>query len=295
MEYIPVKTILSKCKSTSWFGTDYNMNIYRGCCHGCIYCDSRSECYRIDNFEQVRAKKDSLLILRDELKRKVRSGVVGTGSMSDPYNPFEKELLLTRHSLELLDAYNFGVSVVTKSALITRDADILKDISEHSPVICKLTVTTADDSLCRKLEPNVSTSSERFEAIAKLSEKGIFSGIVMMPVLPFIEDNEENIVSIVRKTAQCGGKFIYPAFGVTLRQNQRDYFLNKLEEIFPGERLAEKYIKTYGNSYECTVRNVNSLWKIFEEECRKYGILYKMKDIISAYKNCYEMSQLSFF
>lgn len=136
MEYIPVKTILSKCKSTSWFGTDYNMNIYRGCCHGCIYCDSRSECYGIDNFEQVRAKKDSLLILRDELKRKERSGVVGTGSMSDPYNPFEKGLLLTRHSLELLDAYNFGVSVVTKSVLITRDADILKDISDHSPVIC---------------------------------------------------------------------------------------------------------------------------------------------------------------
>lgn len=295
MEYIPVKTILSKCKSTNWFGTDYNMNIYRGCCHGCVYCDSRSECYRIDNFEQVRAKKDSLLILRDELKRKVRSGVVGTGSMSDPYNPFEKELLLTRHSLELLDAYNFGVSVVTKSALITRDADILKSISEHSPVICKLTVTTADDSLCRKLEPNVSLSSERFEAIARLSEKDIFAGVVLMPVLPFIEDNEENIVSIVRKTAQCGGKFIYPAFGVTLRQNQRDYFLNRLEEIFPGERLAEKYIKTYGNSYECIARNVNSLWKVFEEECRKYGILYKMKDIIAAYKNGYEMSQLSFF
>lgn len=295
MEYIPVKTILSKCKSTGWFGTDYNMNIYRGCCHGCIYCDSRSECYRIDNFERVRAKKDSLLILRDELKRKVRSGVVGTGAMSDPYNPFEKELLLTRHSLELLDAYNFGTAIVTKSALIARDSDILKDISEHSPVICKLTVTAADDSLCRKLEPSVSPSSERFEAIAKLSEKGIFAGVVMMPVLPFIEDSVENVVSVVKKTAQCGGKFIYPAFGVTLRQNQRDYFLNKLEEIFPGERLAEKYIRTFGNSYECTSRNVSKLWNVFEEECRKYGILYKMKDIISAYKSGYEMSQLSFF
>lgn len=295
MEYIPVKTILSKCRSTEWFGTNYNMNLYRGCCHGCIYCDSRSECYRIDNFENVRAKKDSLLILRDELKRKVRSGVVGTGAMSDPYNPFEKELLLTRHSLELLDAFNFGASIVTKSALIVRDADILKDISERSPVICKLTVTAADDRLCRKLEPNVSLSSERFEAIARLSEKGVFSGVVMMPVLPFIEDTEENVVSIIKKTAECGGKFIYPAFGVTLRQNQRDYFLNKLEEIFPGERLAEKYIQTYGNSYKCTSRNVNRLWNIFEEECRKYGILYKMRDIISAYKSGYDMSQMSFF
>ena len=143
MEYIDAKTILTKCKSTEWFGTDYNMNIYRGCCHGCIYCDN------IDNFDKVRAKKDVLPLLRDELKRKVRSGVIGTGAMSDPYNPFEKELQLTRHSLELIDAFNFGISIVTKSALITRDIDILQNIKEHSPVICKLTITAADDSLCK--------------------------------------------------------------------------------------------------------------------------------------------------
>lgn len=237
MEYIEAKTILTKCRSTEWFGTDYNMNIYRGCCHGCIYCDSRSDCYGIDNFDKVRAKKDVLLLLRNELKRKVRSGVIGTGAMSDPYNPFEKELLLTRHSLELIDAFNFGAAVVTKSSLIARDADILQNISEHSPVICKITVTTADDSLCRKIEPNVSVSSERFEALRILSSHG----------------------------------------------------------IFPEENYREKYIRTYGNSYECVSRNADSLWKVFERECHKYGILYKMKDIISAYKSGYEMSQLSFF
>lgn len=295
MEYVPVKTILSKCKSTEWFGTDYNMNIYRGCCHGCIYCDSRSDCYRIDNFDIVRAKKDVLPILRNELKRKVRTGVIGTGAMSDPYNPFEKELLLTRHSLELINAFDFGVSVVTKSSLIIRDIDIFKDISEHSPVICKLTVTTADDELCRKLEPNVSPSSERFEAIKKLAENGIFAGVVMMPVLPFIEDTEENITEIVKRTADCGGRFIYPAFGVTLRQNQREHFFNRLNEIFPERNLPEKYIKSYGNNYKCVSRNVSRLWKVFEEECNKYGILYKMSDIISAYKNPYEISQLTFF
>lgn len=295
MEYIDAKTILTKCKSTEWFGTDYNMNIYRGCCHGCIYCDSRSECYRIDNFDKIKAKKDVLLMLRDELKRKVRSGVIGTGAMSDPYNPFEKELQLTRHSLELIDAFNFGISIVTKSALITRDTDILQSISEHSPVICKLTITTADDDLCRKIEPNVSLSSERFDAIRTLSSQGIFTGVVLMPVLPFIEDNRDNILNIIHKTADCGGKFIYPSFGVTLRQNQREHFLNKLDEIFPKDDLREKYIKTYGNSYSCISRNVNNLWKIFESECQKYGIIYKMKDIISAYKTRYEMSQLSFF
>ena len=185
MEYIDAKTILTKCKSTEWFGTDYNMNIYRGCCHGCIYCDSRSECYNIDNFDKVRAKKDVLPLLRDELKRKVRSGVIGTGAMSDPYNPFEKELQLTRHSLELIDAFNFGISIVTKSALITRDIDILQNIKEHSPVICKLTITAADDSLCRKIEPHVSLSSERFEAMHTLSNHGIFSGeIRILPGLP---------------------------------------------------------------------------------------------------------------
>lgn len=295
MEYIDAKTILTKCKSTEWFGTDYNMNIYRGCCHGCIYCDSRSECYNIDNFDKVRAKKDVLPLLRDELKRKVRSGVIGTGAMSDPYNPFEKELQLTRHSLELIDAFNFGISIVTKSALITRDIDILQNIKEHSPVICKLTITAADDSLCRKIEPHVSLSSERFEAMHTLSNHGIFSGVVLMPVLPFIEDNEENILNIIHKTAECGGKFIYPSFGVTLRQNQREYFFDKLDVIFPESNLREKYIRYYGNSYKCTVQNIGRLWKIFESECLKYGIIYKMKDIISAYKSRYEMSQLSFF
>lgn len=294
MDYIPAKTILSKCKSSEWFGTDYNMNIYRGCCHGCIYCDSRSDCYQISDFDNVKAKKDVLTLLRNELKRKVRSGVIGTGSMSDPYNPFEKELMLTRNSLELINAYNFGVSIVTKSSLITRDTDILKDITEHSPVICKLTITTSDDNLCKKLEPNVSTSSERFEAIRMLNKNGVFSGVIMMPVLPFIEDTKENIHEIIKKTAECGGKFIYPSFGVTLRQNQREYYFNKLKQIFPESNLKEKYLQSFGNSYICVSKNVDKLWKLFEKECRNYGILFKMKDIISAYKTGYGMSQLSF-
>lgn len=293
MQTIPCKTVLQKNKSSEWFGNDYNMNLYRGCCHGCIYCDSRSECYRVDNFDTVKVKENCLQILRDELRRKVRSGVIGTGAMSDPYNPFEKTELVTRNALELIDAFEFGVTVVTKSSLITRDIDVYKGISEHSPVLCKMTVTTADDDLCKLVEPNVSVSSERFNALTKMSDAGLFTGITLMPVLPFIEDNEQNIRKIVRTAHECGVRIIYPAFGMTLRQNQRDYYYAKLDKIFPG--LSEKYKAHYGDRYNCVSPNARKLWRIFTSECDRFGILYNMKDIIRAYKQGYGDMQLSFF
>lgn len=293
MQTVPCKTILQKNKSSEWFGNDYNMNLYRGCCHGCIYCDSRSECYRIDDFDTVRVKENCLQILRDELRRKVRTGIIGTGSMSDPYNSFEQTELVTRHAMELIDAYNFGVTVITKSSLITRDIDVYKSISEHSPVLCKMTITTADDNLCRLIEPNVSVSSERFEALAKMSESGLFTGITLMPVLPFIEDSEENILKIVRTAYECGVRIIYPAFGMTLRQNQRDWYYEKLDKIFPN--LSDKYRRYYGGRYNCVSPNAKKLWSVFAVECDKHGILYNMKDIIRAYKQGYGDTQLSFF
>lgn len=290
---IPCKTILQRNKSTEWFGNDYNMNLYRGCCHGCIYCDSRSECYHVEDFDTVRVKENCLPILRDELRRKVRTGVIGTGAMSDPYNPFEEKELVTRHALELIDAFDFGVTVITKSALIVRDTDIYNSIAEHSPVLCKMTITTAYDSLCRLIEPNVSVSSERFEALAKMSDSGLFTGITLMPVLPFIEDTEDNILKIVRTAHECGVKIIYPAFGMTLRMNQRDHYYKKLDALFPG--LSDKYRSRYGERYNCTSPNAKKLWKVFAAECEKYGILYNMKEIIRAYKFGYGDSQLSFF
>lgn len=295
MKTIPAKTILQRNKSTEWFGNDYNMNLYRGCCHGCIYCDSRSDCYRIENFDVVCAKENALVILRDELRRKVRRGVIGTGAMSDPYNPFEEKELLTRHALELISAYDFGMTVITKSSLITRDIDVYREIAERSPVLCKMTVTTADDELCRLIEPNVSVSSERFEALARMSESGLFTGITLMPVLPFIEDGEANILKIVRTAHECGVRCIYPAFGMTLRNNQRDYYLDKLEELFPGQGLKMRYIKTFGERYECVSPRAKRLWAVFSSECDRLGILYNMRDIISAYKRGYGDMQLSFF
>lgn len=294
MEFISAKTIVSGySESNAWFGDNYNMNIYKGCCHGCIYCDSRSECYRIDNFDVIRAKENALALINKELKSKKRTGVIGTGAMSDPYNPFEREYKLTRGALELINTYGFGVSLITKSDLVIRDIDILKKIKNHSPVLVKITITTCSDELCKKIEPNVAVSSKRFSAIKELSENGIFAGILLMPVLPFLEDNEENIRSIVKKAYENGAKFIFPAFGMTLRQNQRDWYYKKLDEKFPG--IKQKYIKQFGNNYECYSPKAKQLWNLFKEDCEKYGIVYKMSDIIKAYKKGYEKDQLSLF
>jgi DNA repair photolyase len=293
MEYIPAKTLVQRNKSTAWFGTEYNMNIYKGCCHGCIYCDSRSECYHIDNFDTIRAKKDALQIVRDDLRRKVKPGVIGTGSMSDPYNPFEKEFELTRKALMLIDAYQFGVAIATKSPLVARDIDILKDIQAHSPVIVKMTITTADDVLCKKIEPNVGVTSERFTALKQLSDNGIYCGILLMPLLPFVNDTKENVLGIIAKAKESGVKFIYPAFGVTLRQNQRDYFYNQIEKQFPG--LSQRYEKQFGTNYQCGSPKGKELYYLFAQECEKAGILYKMQDIVRSYRQGYETTQLTFF
>ena len=184
MEYIPAKHLLHRSRSTEWFGIDHTMNLYRGCCHGCIYCDSRSSCYQNPDFDTVTAKADALRILRDDLARKARPALISMGAMSDPYNPFEKELNLTRHALELIDAYNCGVAAATKSDLIVRDIDVYQSIQRHSPVICKLTVTTADDGLAARIEPRAPSPSRRLAALEKLSGAGIFSGVLLMPVLP---------------------------------------------------------------------------------------------------------------
>ncbi|WP_010250719.1 SPL family radical SAM protein [Acetivibrio cellulolyticus] len=294
MEFITAKTIVSGySENNSWFGINYNMNIYKGCSHGCIYCDSRSECYRVDNFDRVRAKENALALIERELKSKRKKGVVGTGAMSDPYNRFEEEYMLTRGAMELINRFGFGAAIATKSDLIVRDIDILKEISKHSPMLVKITVTTADDVLCSKVEPNVSVSSCRFKAINKLSQEGIFVGVLLMPVLPFIEDTEDNIKEIIELAYQNGAKFIYPAFGVTLRQNQRDWYYNKLDELFPS--IKEKYIKNYGNSYECRSLKAKELWSLFKNKCNEYGILYKMDDIIRGYKNSFQPVQISLF
>lgn len=283
MEFAKAKTIMTKVKDgNEWYGVDYNMNLYRGCSHGCMYCDSRSDCYHIDNFDIVKCKENMLQILENELSKKRLKGVVGIGAMSDTYNPMEIKYQQTRGALELISKYGFGVSIDTKSDLILRDIDLLKEINLKNNVIIKFTITTPDDNLSKIIEPNVCVSSKRLEAIKLLNDNGIYAGIMLNPVLPFITDKEEDIIKLVKLASEYGAKFIHTYMGMTLRDNQRDYYFYKLDENFPG--LKDKYIKTYGNKYNCLALNYKQLYKVFTDECDRYGILYKMNDIINAYK-----------
>ncbi len=295
MNTIPAKTIITSHKDTSWFGTEYNMNIYKGCCHGCIYCDSRSDCYQITDFDTVRAKEKATDIIREELRHKTKTGVIGTGSMSDPYNPYEEKYELTRQALTIINTYHFGVAIATKSALIARDIDLLTKIKSHSPVICKITVTAIDDELSRIIEPGVHATSKRLEAIRLLSRAGIFTGVLMMPLLPYLTDTPENVLSILRQAKEFGARFIYPLFGLSLRSGQREYFYQKLEQYFPGQKLKDNYMRLYGSSYECHSPREKELRTVFHTECERLGLLYRMEDIIKAYRMDYEYRQLSFF
>ena len=294
MEFIIAKEILSKIQfdNSHWFGTDYNMNLYRGCCHGCIYCDSRSNCYNIVEFDKVKIKKDCLTILENQLKTKRKSGVIQIGAMSDTYNPFEKKYEITRNALKLIDKYGFGVAIATKSDLILRDIDILKKINEHSPVIIKFTITTFDDDLSKIIEPNVCPSSDRFKAIKMLRDAGIYTGVLMMPMLPFITDTNENIKNIVNLASKNNANFIYPMFGVTLRSNQRFYYYEKLKENFPN--LLYKYENLYKDKYVCNSPKYKSLQSYFKYMCSEVGMTYRMEDIIFQYKSRFENEQISF-
>lgn len=264
MEYIDAKTIVRKCiPNWNYLSFEYAMDIYRGCSHGCIYCYARSSYYeKTDKFHCVRAKRDALQIIRDELMGIVRTGVVLTGGVSDSYNPKEKELKLTRNALELINAFNFGACIITKSNLVTRDTDILLDIKEHSPASVNFSITCSDDETCKKVEPFVSTTKERFEAIEYLTKNGITTGVLMDPVIPYITDTKENVQEMVKKAKNYGANYIYLSTQVTMADVQRDYFLHEAEKHYPG--ISEKFLQRYKNYYRC--RSFNSK-KIVEYIC----------------------------
>lgn len=284
---VAAKSILHKVRfdGSQWFGVDYTINIYRGCCHGCIYCDSRSACYRIDDFDTVHGKENAVELLEAELGRVRRSGplpVVGMGSMSDPYNPWEKSHRLTRRALEAVNRRGFGIAVATKSDLVARDGDVLASMAERSAALVKVTVTAADDGLASRIEPHAPPPSARFKAIQALTNAGVFTGVLLMPVLPFLTDAEANIRAVVRLAAAHGARFVHPMFGVTLRENQREYFHARLEALFPG--LKRQYVRQFGNSYLCLSPRAERLKAVLEAECEALGLLWRMADIIRAYK-----------
>ena len=283
---IKAKMIVATVKQDGWFGFKYNMNLYRGCQHGCIYCDTRSSCYGIENFEEIQYKENALELLDKELRSKRIKGTIGTGSMHDPYMPIEKELELTRRALEIIKKHQFPVHVLTKSTLVLRDIDLLKEISKVYAAI-SITITTADDKLASVIEPQAPKSSERFAAIKTLSDQGLYVGILLMPMLPFINDTEDNIREIVNKAKEAGAKYIFPWMGVTLRDRQRAYYFNQLDKSFPG--IRDIYIKNFGDSYFCPSANQKKLYELLQEECDKAGIKTK----IDFYKPL-EVEQLTF-
>lgn len=279
MEPLIARHLLTPVKGgmDDFFYADWNMNLYRGCPHGCIYCDSRSVCYQIDHFDAVRPKENAIPLLDAELRGKRSTGVITMGSMSDPYNPLERQLLLTRQALELIRKHRFGAAFTTKSALCARDADLLAEISRHAPVCARMTVTCAEDDLCRRIEPHVSVTSERFAAIRALADRGVFSGVWLNPLLPFLTDNMQNIQQILRKTADSGGRFVVCFFGMTLRTGNREYYFDALERDFPGVR--DKYLRRYGNAYELTVPDAERLYDAFQRECEKLRLHWRFLDI----------------
>lgn len=283
------KVLLSQNKLPSkWFGCKYLFNIYRGCEHKCIYCDSRSLCYRIENFDDLIVKVNSDELLKKELKNRHKKVTLGTGAMSDPYTFSEKKYNLTRKCLKIISSYNYPVHITTKSNLILRDLDILQEINKIYASVA-MTITTSDDNISKKVEPFAPSSSERFKALGILSTLDITTSITLMPVLPFIEDNEENILEIVNKADYYGVKYIVPFLGMSLHDRQRVYYYKKLDENFPG--VKDKYIKKFGERYKCYDNNMKKLGFILQNECSKHNISLEMP----SYEKKISQIQLDFF
>ena len=289
MHFTKVKGILSPKNG---------MNLYRGCTHGCIYCDSRSTCYQMNHkFEDIEVKENAIELLEDALKRKRKKCMIGMGSMTDPYIPEEINLKHTRKALEVVSKYGFGITLITKSNRVLRDLDLLKEINQKTKCVVQMTLTTYDEELCKKIEPNVSTTKERFEALLTLRDAGIPTVVWLTPLLPYINDIEENLLGILNycKEAKVYGIICF-GIGVTLRDGNREYFYAQLDKKFPN--LKEQYIKEYGNSYIINSKNNTKLMKIFYEFCEKNKIEHN-PDKIFGYLNEFEdktaFEQLSFF
>lgn len=287
MHYIQAKAILSPKNG---------MNLYRGCQHGCIYCDSRSLCYQMNHaFEDIEVKENALSLLEQALKAKRKKCMIGTGAMSDPYIPLEEKLRLTRGALELISRYGFGVAIQTKSCRILRDLELLKEINSQSKAVVQMTLTTYDEKLCRIVEPHVSTTRERVEALKKFYAAGIPTVVWLCPLLPWLNDTKENLLGILEYCREAGVKGILNfGMGLTLRDGDREYYYAALDRHFPG--LKQRYIQTYGNAYELPSPNARELWNLFHEKCEGYGIWHDNSRIFSYLTTLEEKdAQLSLF
>ncbi len=264
MHFVNSKTILSSSNG---------MNIYRGCSHGCIYCDSRSKCYHFTHpFEDIEVKQNAPELLDKALRTKRKRCMIATGAMSDPYMHCEEKLQLTRKCLEVILRNGFGVAVQTKSDRILRDIDLLDEINRTAKCVVQMTLTTYDDALCKILEPNVCNTKRRIEVLKIMQERGIPVIVWLTPILPFINDTEENITAILNECVSAGVKGVIDfGMGLTLREGDREYYYAALDRHFPG--LMERYIRRYGNAYELPSPKADKLTRIFQSICREKGIM----------------------
>lgn len=269
MHFVSAKGILS---------ANNGMNLYRGCTHGCIYCDSRSKCYGMKHaFEDIEVKQNAPELLEKALRAKRQRCMIGTGSMCDPYMHCEETVRLTRRCLEVIDEYGYGVTIQTKSDRILKDLDLLKSINEKAKCVVQMTLTTYDEELCRILEPNVCTTKERVKALQVFHENGIPTIVWLSPILPFINDTKENIEGILDYCIQAKVYGIINfGMGVTLREGNREYFYSSLDKYFPG--MKEKYHRKYGYSYELQSDRNGELMGLFKEKCKEHGIVYDIND-----------------
>ncbi len=273
MHFVKAKGILSSSNG---------INMYRGCSHGCIYCDSRSLCYHVAedgrDFEDIEVKENALELLEAALKRKKKKCMIGTGAMTDPYIPLEYRLEYTKGALELIEEYGFGVCVQTKSDRVLRDIELLQRINKRTKAVVQMTLTTADEKLCKILEPKVCGTKKRFEALKRLKEAGIPTVVWLDPILPFINDTKENIEEILEYCAEANvyGVICF-GMGLTLRAGNREYFYKKLDEHFPG--LKKVYEKTFGFKYEVNSPDNGELMRLFHGRCGKYGMAHRNEDI----------------
>lgn len=279
MHEVEVKGILS---------AKNGINIYRGCTHGCIYCDSRSKCYQMQHdFEDIEVKLNAPRILEEALRKKRKKCMIGTGAMSDPYIHLEDSLQNTRKCIELIYSYGFGLAIQTKSARILRDLDLLKKINEKTKCVVQMTLTTFDEALCKIIEPNVSTTRERFEVLKIMRDNGIPTVVWLSPILPFINDTEENIKGILDYCMKAKVKgIICFGMGLTLREGNREYFYKKLDEHFPG--MKERYIKKYNYAYQIPSPNNYKLMEMFKRTCTSKGILC---DVHECFNYLYEFEE----
>ncbi len=290
MHFVNAKTILSGS------GGCYGMNIYRGCTHGCIYCDSRSKCYQFTHpFEDIEVKQNAPELLEKALRSKRKRCMIATGAMSDPYMHCEEKLQLTRKCLDVILRNGFGAAVQTKSDLILRDIDLLYEINRTAKCVVQITLTTYDDALCRILEPNVCNTKRRIEVLKKMQERGIPTIVWLSPVLPFINDTEENITAILNECVSAGVKGVIDfGMGLTLREGDREYYYAALDRYFPG--MKERYIRRYGNAYELPSPKANELTKAFRRICIENGIMYTPDKCFSYIRELPEKyEQLSLF